>query len=59
VDCSPPDSFVPGISQARILEWIYVSSSRESSGPRAGTQVFCVSFIADRFFPAEPSLIIR
>ena len=29
VDCTPPDSAVPGISQARILEWVAISSSRE------------------------------
>ena len=34
MDCSPPDSSVPGISQARILEWVAISSSRESFGPR-------------------------
>ena len=27
-DCSPPGSFVLGISQARILEWVAVSFSR-------------------------------
>ena len=31
VDCSPPDSSVPGIPQARIPEWIAFSSSRVSS----------------------------
>ena len=29
--CSTPGSFVPGISQARILEWIAISFSRGSS----------------------------
>ena len=28
MDCSPPGSFVHGISQARILEWVAISSSR-------------------------------
>ena len=27
VDCSPPGSSVPGISQARILEWVAISFS--------------------------------
>ena len=27
VDCSPPGSFVPGILQARILEWVAISFS--------------------------------
>ena len=31
--CSTPGSFVPGISQARILEWIAISFSRGSSWP--------------------------
>ena len=30
-DCSPPGSSVYGISQARILEWVPISFSRESS----------------------------
>ena len=31
VDCSPPSSFVYGILQAKILECVAISSSRESS----------------------------
>ena len=31
VDCSPPGSSVHGISQARILEWVAMSSCRGSS----------------------------
>ena len=30
MDCSPPGSFVHGISQARILEWAVISFSRGS-----------------------------
>ena len=30
-DCSPPGSSVPGIFQARILEWVAISYSREFS----------------------------
>ena len=33
-DCSPPGSFVHGISQARVLEWVAISYSRGYSGPR-------------------------
>ena len=29
MDWSPPDSFVHGIVQARVLEWIAISSSRK------------------------------
>ena len=38
MDCSPPGSFVHGILQARILEWVAMPSSRESSQPRDQTQ---------------------
>ena len=30
MDCSPPGSSVHEISQARILEWVVISFSRES-----------------------------
>ena len=39
VDCSPPDSSVYEILQARILEWVATSFSRGSSRPRNRTQV--------------------
>ena len=34
MDCSPPGSFVHGIFQARILEWVASSLSRGSSQPK-------------------------
>ena len=34
MDCSPLGSSVHGILQARILEWVAISSSRGSSKPR-------------------------
>ena len=37
VDCSPPGSSDHGIFQARILEWVAISSSRGSSWPREWT----------------------
>ena len=40
--CSPPDSSVHGILQARILEWVDISFSRGSSRPRDWT---CVSYV--------------
>ena len=43
MDCSPPDSSVHGIFQARILEHIAISSSRESSWPKDWTWISCVS----------------
>jgi len=33
MDCSPPDSSVHGISQARLLEWVAISFSRGCSWP--------------------------
>ena len=47
---SPSGSSVHGISQARILGWVAMSSSRGSSPPRDRTQVSC---IAGRFFTRE------
>ena len=38
-DCSPRGSSVKGILQARILEWVAMPSSRESSQLRDWTQV--------------------
>ena len=46
-DGSPPGSPVPGILQARTLEWVAIPFSRGSSSPRDWTQVSC---IAGRFF---------
>ena len=34
MDCSSPGSFVYGIFQARVLEWVAISFSRGSSQPR-------------------------
>ena len=42
-DCSPPVSSVCGILQARILEGVVISSSRESSQPKDRTHIFSIS----------------
>ena len=42
MDCSPLDSLVHGISQARILEWVAIAYSTGSSWPRDWTQVSCI-----------------
>ena len=42
-DCSPPGSSVHRISQARILEWVAISSSRVYSWARDQTCISCVS----------------
>ena len=47
MDCSLSGFSVHGIFQARVLEWIAISFSRGSSGPRNRTQV---SHIAGRCF---------
>ena len=51
IDCGPLSSSVLRILQARIVEWIAISSSRGSSWPRDWTPVSC---IAGRFFTTEP-----
>ena len=47
MDCNPPGSFVYGILQARLLEWVAIPFSKGSSWPRDRTWVSC---IAGRFF---------
>ena len=42
---SPWGSSVHGISQARLLEWVAISSSRGSSPSRDWTQIYCISCI--------------
>ena len=49
MDCSPPGFSVLGILQARILEWVPISSSRGSSWSRNWTCVPCISCIGRRF----------
>ena len=43
MDCSLPASSVHGILQARMLEWVAISSSRGSSPPRDRTYISCIS----------------
>ena len=43
IDCCPPGSSVHGISQARILEWVAISSFKRSSWPRYWTHISYVS----------------
>ena len=42
MNCSPPGSSVHGILQARILEWVAVPFSRESSQSADWTRVSCL-----------------
>ena len=55
-DCSPPGSFVPGILQERILEWVAIPFSRGSSWPRDWTQL---SYMAGRFFTILATLLLQ
>ena len=41
MDCSSTGSFVHGILQARILEWVAMSSSRGSSQPGSNLRFLC------------------
>ena len=54
MDCSPPGSSVHEIFQARILEWVAISSARGSSWPRdpAGSPVSPVLQVDS--LPAKP-----
>ena len=45
INCNPPGSSVHRISQARVLEWVAISSSRLGSQPRDQTHISCVSCI--------------
>jgi len=49
-----PGSSVHGISHARILEWIAISSSRESSQSRDRTHVSCIFALAGSSQEANP-----
>ena len=51
MDCSPPGSSVHGISQARLLEWVAISFSRESS--QAKDQTHSPALVG-RFYITEP-----
>ena len=48
MDCSPPGSSVHGILQARILEWVAISSSGDLPDP--GIELVCVAS------PVSPAL---
>ena len=58
--CSLPGFSVHGISQARRLEWITISSSRGSSPPRDRTHISYASFFGRRILyqchPGDPEI---
>ena len=45
MDCSSPGSFIHGILQARLLEWVAILFFGGSSQPKDGTQVSCIAGI--------------
>ena len=53
---SPPGSSVHGISQTTILDWVAISSPRESSRPRGWILISCNAgrFFFFFFFTMEP-----
>ena len=51
MDGSPPDSSVPGILQARILEWVAIPFSRDLLDPRIKP---VTPALAGGFFTIEP-----
>ena len=65
MDCSPSGSFVHGILQARILEWIAMPSSRGSStqGLKINPGIEPMSLtplaLADRFFTTSTTWEVK
>ena len=53
MDRSPPSSSVPGILQARILEWVAISFSRVYFPPRDQTRFLASLALAGGFFTTE------
>ena len=58
MDCSPPGSSVRGIVQERILEWVAISSSKESSQPRMEPVSPVSSMLAGGFLTTEPPVLL-
>ena len=58
MDCSPPDSSVHGISQARNLEWVAISSFKGSSQPRDRICISCISCIGRQSLPLSHPLLL-
>ena len=54
MDCSLPGSSVHGILQARMLEWVAVSYSRDLPDPGIKPEFPASPALAGRFFTTEP-----
>ena len=64
MDYSPPHASVRGILQVRILEWVAMTSPRESSQPRDQTSISYVSCIGRQVLYRQchlgsPTLLIQ
>ena len=61
MDCSPPNSSVHGILQARILKWVAISFSRGSSQPRDLTLISCIAgeFLLPLSYQESPSYLLK
>ena len=55
IDCSPPGSSIQRIFQARIVEWVAISYSRESSRPRDWICISCFLDWQMDSLPLEPT----
>ena len=53
IDGSPPGSTIPGILQARVLEWVVAQRKRASPRGEAATSGFLSVSDCDRRVPAE------
>ena len=57
--CSPPDSSVHGILQARILEWAAMATSRGSSQPRDWGLLHCILYrLSHQGSPRSHSILL-
>ena len=54
MDNSPPGSSIHGISQARIMEWIAISTSGDLRRPGIVLASLASPALADRFFSTVP-----
>ena len=59
MDCSPPDSSVHGIFQARILEWVAISHSGGFSWVIDRTLLLVSPALGDGFFTTESLSMLR
>ena len=63
MDCSPAGSSLHGVFQARVLEWVAISSSRGSPGdlpnPRIEPASLSSPALAGRFFTTRQTLIFK